>query len=232
MFEDKKEATDNVETDLTIQPRRATINWDTELSSESEPSEQASQPANDSSVEKVGDIDLSVLDLPEQEQAQQETDEPELPSEPEYIQFAEGFKKYTGVDFQQALGLMQELQQFRAEQVVSQQRSELQSAWGISGSEFEERLSLVNERFARYDDNIRAQLNSPQGAQLIWAKIQQEQQQRTQKNVPALDRSNNKVTGGSDKYLYTRQQIAKMSNDEYSKEAGRIQYAYANGLVK
>lgn len=179
--------------------------------------------------EALSDVDLSMLDLPAEPQPTQQQ-QPEQQSQPdaEFESFSQQFQKYTGVDFKSAVNLMQEMQQFKAQQVVQQQESQLQQVWGVQGEEYTQRINAVRERFAKYPKDLQAKLDNVEGAQLIWAKLQQEQ--ALGKSVPSLDRG--APAPRQTKYMYTEQQILKMSNDEYAKNAQRIAYAWQNGLVQ
>jgi hypothetical protein len=128
-----------------------------------------------------------------------------------------------------------ELQQFRQQQLIQQQQSELQKEWG---NQFDERLNLVKEYF---NNNLtpeqQSALDNADGAKLIWAKIQQEQS-ANQPNVPNYQQQSSNQTpmqrvnnASTPNYMFTRSQIDSMSTQEYQKNIKDIEYAFVNGLV-
>ena len=128
-----------------------------------------------------------------------------------------------------------ELQQFRQQQLIQQQQSELQKEWG---NQFDERLNLVKEYF---NNNLtpeqQSALDNADGAKLIWARIQQEQS-ANQPNVPNYQQQSSNQTpmqrvnnASTPNYMFTRSQIDSMSTQEYQKNIKDIEYAFVNGLV-
>ncbi|MBD2200155.1 MULTISPECIES: hypothetical protein [Calothrix] len=169
--------------------------------------------------------DLSYLDLP---QEINNVNEPPQYSTPEFKQFNEQFKQYAGVDFKEAVNMVQELQAFKQQQTVNSQLNTLKQEWGVDDKEVTQRLELIRERFVKYPPQLQAQLDNPEGAKLIWAKLEQERQVSS---VPQLDRGRRTTPGSNTKYLFSKSQIDKMSDSEYRQNANKIMYAYANGLV-
>lgn len=211
---------------------RATLVWDesTDEAVEESVDTQEQTETDGSESTEASDIDLSMLDLPEEKT--EETTEEDIRTAPGYKEFSEDFKKFTGLELDKAVELIGELQTYKQQQVIDTQKRQLETAWGVSGSEFDARLAQVQERFTKYPPELQARLDNPEGAQLIWAKIQQEQVAKSNsKKVPQLQKGS-KATAQSSKYLFTRQQIAQMNNAEYTKNAQKIAYAYQNGLVK
>lgn len=197
-----------------LQPNRASL-----VSSGTEPAPTAQEPTQKT---EFNEEDLSFLDAPKVEPTQNDptTDEG-------FTAFGEQFKKYTGVDFKQAVDMLSELQQTKQQQVVQQQVTNLQNTWGVDSAETDRRLALIRQRFQKYPPQLQAQLDNEEGARLIWAKLQME----SQTQVPQLDRASNRTATASSKWMYTQSQITGMDNDTYRKEADRISYAYQNGLV-
>ncbi len=228
----KEELQDNSQEETyVVEPSRAEYYWDEESETlEDAPEEGEPNPVS-AEGEKTEDIDLSMLDLPEEKVEEQALPDPV--DDAGFAAFASQFQKYTGVDFKEAISTFSELQQFRVQQKVESEKSELMQAWGVSGTDFEARLSEVKERFAKYTPEMQTKLNNPQGAQLIWAKIEQERGTKKTKEVPALDRGRKSApASGKSQYDYTRAQISAMSNEEYAKNANRIAAAFAAGRVK
>lgn len=228
----KEELQDNEQEEVyVVEPSRAEFIWDEENEILEEATEEGTSTVS-AEGEKESDIDLSMLDLPEETPPADEK-LPDPVDDAGFAAFAQQFQKYTGVDFKEAISTFSELQQFRVQQKVETEKSELMQAWGVSGTDFDSRLSEVKERFAKYSPEMQAKLNNPQGAQLIWAKIEQERGQKKTKEVPALDRGRKSApASGKSQYDYTRAQINSMSNEEYAKNANRIAAAFAAGRVK
>lgn len=205
-----------------VQPARAELAYD--APEQTEPESQLEAPQT-SEAHPFDGIDLSMLEVPA---PQPEQDVSQLPG---YEQFSNDFRKFTGIDLQNAVQLVGQLQAWQVQQQVKQQESELQQSWGVQGDEFKQRLEAVRTRFKSLPKDLQYRLDNPMGAQLIWAKLQQEEQAK-QKQVPRFDRTGVQGSVGTPKHMYTQQQILNMSNDDYEKQASRIAYAYKNGLVK
>jgi len=176
----------------------------------------------------VNGVDLSMLDVPNAPATQTP---PPVQVDPAqfkaFTEFAEQFKSYTGMDFKQATDTLARLSR-------KEQEDNLREAWDVNRSEFNRRMSAVKERFAQYPKEMQAKLDNPEGAQLIWAKLQLEQQQSPavpQKQVPRFDRSSSSGDVPQSRYQFTQSQIEGMSNKEYARNADRIASAYANGQV-
>lgn len=232
-FEQTQQTQEQQAEELVLGGARATLVWDEDTGEatgeDDAPGSQEQTETDDSGSTDTPDIDLSMLDLPEDKQTEEKAEE-EITKAPGYQEFSEDFKKFTGLELNKAVELINELQSYKQQQLIDNQRNQLQTAWGIAGKDFDTRLQQVQERFAKYPPELQVRLDNPEGAQLIWAKIQQEQTSK-QKQIPQLQKGS-KSTAAKSNHLFTRQQISKMSDSEYSANAAKIAYAYANGLVK
>ena len=185
---------------------------------------QMQEPSNGEAG--VSDVDLSFLDLPSE--APKETQQAQADQNtPEFKAFAEQFKQFSGVEFQEAINTLNDLRGYRQAQIIAEQKRNLQQAWGVDEQVLNQRLQLVQERFNKYPKAMQAQLDNEEGARLIWAKLQLEQQDNT---PPKMDRAKATVPA-SGKYMFSESQIQKMSDTEYKQNVDRITYAYKNGLV-
>lgn len=204
---------------------------DSGSSEEAKPQEQKQEESSED--------DLSWLDLSEDfgiEEPVQET--PELPDTPEAKKFAEDFKQYLGFDvselregIQTFKAMQQEIIQYKTQKAVDASMKQLQQEWGVDSGEFEQRMSMVLDRFNKYPAELKAKLDSVEGAKLLWAKIEQEARAKG-KQVPRLERTSNPVASGTPKPMFTWAEISAMSQEEYVANADRITYAAANGLIK
>jgi hypothetical protein len=128
----------------------------------------------------------------------------------------------------------EEMQQFKAQQQVEQQKQALQQEWGDN---FNERIDQVKQYFNnRLTSEQQQALDNADGARLIWAKIQQEQQ-ANQPQPPNFQPQQGQspeqaVAQPSTSYMYTKSQLKKMSLKEYQDNIKDIEYAFNNNLVK
>lgn len=211
--------------ELELQPA------DSGSSDEAKPQEQKEEaPSED---------DLSWLDLSEDLGIEEPVKEvQDLPDTPEAKKFAEDFKQYLGFDIselregiQTFKAMHQEIVQYKTQKAVDASMKQLQQEWGVDSGEFEQRMSMVLDRFNKYPSELKAKLDNVEGAKLLWAKIEQEARAKGKK-VPAFERSNSPVSAGTNRPMFTWAEIDAMSQSEYEANADRITYAAANGLIK
>jgi len=153
-----------------------------------------------------------------------------LKAKPEFEAFNNQLKEYFGITGDDLKAGIEEMQQYRqtlAEQKVQQQVNELKQAWGEN---YDQALAAVNERFLKLPANMQEALNNSQGAQLLYAQIQLEQQQQGS-SVPQFDRPSLTGPAQTNKFQFTQSQLDRMSESEYRKNNEAITYAYMNGLV-
>lgn len=223
-----------------------------ELASEEEqevsPKESEEQPDNekpkaDADEDQKDSLpSLDELDLPEDLglPGSEEGEVPELPDTEEAKQFAKQFQEYLGVSVEEFRAAAQDykktieyVNQVRAENYYRQSIQSLSNEWGIGGEEVESRLETIRERFNKYPKEMRDKLDSPEGAKLIWAKIEQEQKKQ-QPEVPTFQKSTpgSPKNAGGKKPLFTREQLEKMTPEEYAANNDKIIEAYQLGLVR
>ncbi len=201
---------------------------------------QDEAPAEQTASDDV-DSDLAWLDLPEDLGVESVADAPEIPDTPEAKKFAEDFKQYMGFDVDELRDGMKEFKRmneeivaYRNEKALKQQLNQVKSKWGIDDTAFDARMNQVVERFNKYPPEMKAKLDNPEGIELIWAKIQQEQQSQVARpNVPQFERSRSVApsANGRPKPMFSRSQILAMDEATYAQHASDITYAYTNGLV-
>jgi hypothetical protein len=95
-------------------------------------------------------------------------------------------------------------------------------------------LKEVTERFKQYPKELQDKLDNTEGAQLIWAKLQQEKQgQKASVKTPTLDRSTSSSSTSKvgEPQMVKQSDIDKLSPTEYAQNAGKIATLYARGLV-
>lgn len=210
---------------------------------ESQPSEvtptqteaPASQPPSTTQQPPVSEEqDLSWLSPPADTPSESQVG---LPDTPEAKKFAADFQQYLGFSVDELRAGIQEMQQMRQHfsQVeinarVQRQQQELSEAWGISGDDLNDRLDIVRERFSKLPPEMQSRLDNPEGAKLIWARLQQEEQQT---GIPVFQRSTGlgMSNAGKPKPQFTRSQIQRLSPQQYERYAPQILQAYQQGLV-
>jgi hypothetical protein len=124
----------------------------------------------------------------EQPQTQEEKDEflQKLGTE-EGKQLVEQFKKVTGIDLQEAFGIVQntakltqELDAWRNQIVRDRQVEELRKEWG---GEFDVIMPDVIEAFKKLPPNMQQALDNPDGARLLAAQLRQQKRYPTGGNA-------------------------------------------------
>jgi hypothetical protein len=210
---------------------------------EEQPPQQEEEKKEESKGEQEGLPSMEELDLPEDlgVDTSEKEDVPELPDTEEAKQFAKQFQEYLGISVEEFRNAAQDykktieyVNQVRAEQERNKAMAELSQEWGVDSNEVQSRLEKVQERFNKYPEEMQNRLDNLEGAKLIWAKIQAEQQAKEQKQVPEFQRS--KTAGQAPKagqqIKFTKEQIAKMTPEEYEANNEEIIEAYRLGLVR
>lgn len=181
--------------------------------------------------------DLTELDLPEDLGLEAKSEEQKAQEKvaPEFKKFAEDFEKYMGMPIDQFKASQQEaieyVNQVKAERAKVEATKLLANEWGVDITEVEGRLEQVQKRFNKYPEDMRKRLDSVEGAKLIWAKIEQENANRLNKQVPQFQRSRGTATA-QPKAMFKQSDIDKMSPEIYARNADRILKAYQLGLVQ
>lgn len=142
----------------------------------------------------------------------------------------EYIKSVVGVPLDELAPLLADLGGFVNQQRLEQQQSQLQQVWGDA---YEDNYAQVVERFAKLPPNVQADYDNVQGAQLIWALIQQEQGVTTSSipTPPTFDRKGSGQARATAKYRFTQSEIEGMSRADYAKQVEAINEAYQTGLV-
>lgn len=200
--------------------------------------EDAQAEAQLPDAEGAEELDLSLFDgLESSNEEKLEESEEQKQEAPEFTKFKEDFKKHLGVELDEALGAVKELQSLRAELYIKEQERSIQNSWGVDDSTFQSRMQEVRAyaaNVAKTKPELFQKLDNPEGVKLIWAKLEQDKQRSKPqaKQVPGLQRNSQRVPeGAAPKYEFTYSAIQKMSREDYEKNAGRIANAFATGRV-
>lgn len=142
-------------------------------------------------------------------------------------EFASQFKAAFGIEPQEAVELVNSLQVFRDEQALMRQ-------WGVSPSEYDERMSTVRQFFEKLPEDKRGEFNTVQGAVAIWNHLVETQQiaQKPQK-TSALPKSKTgrQPVPTRPKHDFKRSEILRMPQTEYKQKLPQIAKAYREGRV-
>lgn len=243
MFSETESVNEDTSAQFQREQQQAELTEQEEISptEEQSPETESKEQKPEEKEQKDGLPGLDELDLPEDLGIQGEEGEevPELPDTEEAKAFAEQFQKYLGISVEEFRTAAQDykktieyVNQARQEQYYNKAVNSLSQEWGVDQNEVETRLEKVRERFNKYPEDMRNRLDSPEGAKLIWAKIEQEQQ-RQQPEVPTFQKSSSAGTQGQQrKPRFTREQLAQMTPEEYSRNNEEIIEAYKLGLVR
>lgn len=169
---------------------------------------------------------LDEAEAPEAEDSEEPETEEDKDDEDFTAKFEQHFEKTFGMKPDEAVSLVQELVQERLDREVRGQLAELQQAWGTDESETQQRLEAIREVYNTLSPDKQARFNNVKGAQAIWNRMVS-----TGKAPKVLRGKTATPTKSKTQPMYTQKQIDDMPLKEYEKQAQRIAYAYANGLV-
>lgn len=171
-------------------------------------------------------VDDEELEQAEGEQVEEEVeDESDTTEDSEGLSpgFAEDFKKTFGLEPQEAIQTFNELLNFRNEVLLMQE-------WNVTPGEYRSRMSEVREFYEGLPEEGRAQFNTPEGAMAIYNHLHPNGENKRTSAVKTT-RKTSKVAS-KPKHLFTKEQIIRMSPDEFRANAAAIQQAYLKGQVK
>lgn len=190
------------------------------------PPVEAPAEADDSQLE----ASLAALEpaIEDQEQEPLEANEPEEETEEsgDYSRaFAEEFKANFGLEVEEAVSLVGDLQNFRAEMGLMRE-------WGVSPTEYDSRMQQVLSFYSNLPEDSRAQFNSVEGAKAIWNHLAQQQPttKSTAKSSAKSRGSFNKPPTQKAK-VWTESEILAMDDTTYRANYGEITRAYMEGRV-
>jgi hypothetical protein len=216
------------ETEAVYRGSRATIKYDLG-------DDQVDDTEDDELVlDTANELDISGDELPDISDLPLDPEQPEedefVEGSPRFEQFRSDFDKAFGIPLEEARDLVQGLRDDSIKRAVNEQKYELSAAWNVSVTEVEQRLAVVKTLWDKLPPDKQQAYDSPKGAQVLYARYEQDQQRRGTAKV----KSSTKVSpaNGGNKYWYTQAQIDRMPQDEYYKQSDRIMLAYAQGRVR
>jgi hypothetical protein len=224
----------NEEWDDTFEERPTGAVPASQEENQQQPSEvpQSEAPEDTLTVNGVSLDDLNIEET-STEEAPVEEAQPEKPIG--YEEFANNFKKYLGIDLEQAKLMVAELQGFRVQTLVEKQQSQLKSKWG---DDYDNRFNAVKEYYSKLPQDKQQALDNVEGAELIWAKIERDQQAQRQNRTPQVPNfvsgrttSAQTRTSTGNKPVFQYSDIVNMSPSEYRARQQEIQSAFDEGRV-
>lgn len=193
------------------------------------------QEAVSEETPSVNGLSLDDLNIEEEETASVEEVNQEPTKPVGYEDFAKQFKQYLGIDLEQAKLMVAELQGFRVQTLVEKQQAQLQSKWG---EHYSERFEQVKEYYSKLSPEKQRALDNVEGAELIWAKIEQQNQRVQQSRTPQVPNfvsgrttSAQSRTNSGNKAVLQYSDILNMSPSEYRARQAEIQAAFDEGRV-
>lgn len=173
---------------------------------------------NEDSAEATESQAVSDETLEETEETEDSSDD--ATTNPEFVA---QFKSVFGVEPEEAMQTVQELTAFRDEM-------NLMSEWNVTPSDYRARMSQVQEFYNGLPEESKADYNTPEGAKAIWNHISK--QQPTTKSNTKRKSTGSRFSKKVEKPMFTKDQITRMSQDEYSKRLPEINLAFREGRVK
>lgn len=173
---------------------------------------------NEDSAEATESPAVSDEALEETEETEESSDD--ATTNPEFVA---QFKSVFGIEPEEAMQTVQELTAFRDE-------INLMSEWNVTPSDYRARMSQVQEFYNGLPEESKADYNTPEGAKAIWNHISK--QQPTTRSNATRKSTGSRFSKKVEKPMFTKDQIAKMPQDEYSRRLPEINLAFREGRVK
>lgn len=176
--------------------------------------------------EVVGDDEVDTR-IPSADQDTDEIEEGDVSDEPTEENFGEGFvtefKKAFGIEPAEAVETFNQLLNFRNEVVLMQE-------WNVTPGEYLARMEEVKGFYEGLPEEGKAQFNTPEGAMAIWNHLHPDGQPKQRSTQIKGARKTAKVNTAP-KHMFTKSQILRMSQEEFTANAAAIQRAYAENRV-
>jgi hypothetical protein len=152
----------------------------------------------------------------------------------EFDTFNQQFRRYTGSDLKETMAEIKELREWRKSESISKQEASLRKRWNVETDEdFSDRIGAVRERFNALPETTKALYDSVDGADMLWAHIQNERSMNQSNSVnSSLDKSSSlSPRQSAQKYRYIQTDVDNMSRAEYGKIADDYALAVNEGAV-
>lgn len=173
------------------------------------PSELTLVPdADETQTTEAEDSAEVITETEETEQAQDVLDNP---------QFTEQFKQAFGVEPSEAIEIINGLQAFRDEM-------SLMRTWGVSPTDYDQRMSQVREFYQGLPDDKKTEFNSVQGALAIWNHLEK-QNPSTQKIAKTRPTTGKLKPAAPKQVVVKKSEVLRMNAETYRQNLPIIQAA-------
>jgi len=179
--------------------------------------EKADAEAEEANLETEQEQPSNLEQNQEEENPQQE----ERPSD----EFAAAFENYFGLKPEEALDVVNQLMAFRDEMY-------LMRYWGVSPSEYDQRMQTIKQFYTTLPEEGKAQFNSVEGAIAIWDYLVKTNQTNTnRKTLTSPSFSRTKPTASPKPDIIKKSEILRMDKQTYQANLPRIVQAFREGRV-
>jgi hypothetical protein len=179
------------------------------------PKEEEEAPKPDEKPEEDGDDDIDDVFISKVERA---------------------LEKRFGLSIDEIIDVLNGADAVVRETAVEKQERELREFWGEDA--YEANMSAVAERFAKLPPELQEKYDNVEGAKLLWALVQQEQNAKNQrKATPQRDtvrfiKGGKQATGqGAAANTFKMSELLEMSQAEYQKNLSVIEQAFKDNRV-
>lgn len=168
---------------------------------------------------------------PEKEAAEEAEEEPEDDKKlrERLLHVDKEVKELLGVGLHDVYGLLQELQQFKAQYVVQQQTELLKQEWGDN---YQDTLREVKGYWEKLPDAQKKALDNVEGARLIYALLTKERAAPARQNSSSQyirQGSARPRSGATPKFRMS--ELVKLSEAEYARIQPQLEAAFRSGQV-
>jgi hypothetical protein len=160
-------------------------------------------------------------EVQEQNQEEENSQQEERPA----TEFEAAFENYFGLKPEEALDVVNQLMAFRDEMY-------LMRYWGVSPSEYDQRMQTIKQFFTTLPEEGKAQFNSVEGAIAIWDYlVRTNQATPSRKPIAQSSFSRTKPTASPKPDIIKKSEILRMDKQTYQANLPRIVQAFKEGRV-
>jgi hypothetical protein len=144
-------------------------------------------------------------------------------SDEEALPFVKAFEGYFGMKPEEALETVNQLVAFKDEMTLMRQ-------WGVSPTEYDQRMSAVREFYNTLPEDGRSQFNTIEGAHSIWEHLNKTGATTTKKSA-AKPASRIRAASAPKQEFLKKSEILRMDAKTYQENLPRITKAFAEKRV-
>jgi len=176
-----------------------------------------------------------LLGVAEPETPEQQKAEPEKEDEPEddkklrerLLHVDSEVKELLGVGLTEVYGLLNELQQFKAQYILEQQTNTLKQEWG---DDYQDTLREVKGYWEKLPDAQKKALDNVEGARLIHALLTKEKKAGTARQPQYIRQGSVRPRSGATA-KFRMSEVVKLSEAEYIRIQPQLEEAFRRGQV-